>query len=94
MATESVWVWLERTHAEMSYQQRVDATALVKEAEERAAHPWHPTPDTSPRCPTCGSHEFYRITGGRKLARFATIGVFAVPKALKSFECRNCKGRW
>ena len=33
-------------------------------------------------------------TGGRKAARVAMIGVFAAPKAMKSYECLNCKARW
>ncbi|MEX0991722.1 MAG: hypothetical protein WD004_05565 [Actinomycetota bacterium] len=45
-------------------------------------------------CPTCGSHDVYRITGGRKAARVAVMGVFAAPKVMKSFQCRSCKGRW
>ena len=47
-----------------------------------------------PRCPTCGSTNIRRITGGRKAARVAMIGVFAAPKAMKSYECLNCRARW
>ena len=48
----------------------------------------------TPSCPTCGSTRIYHIGGGRKVARFALIGPFALPKAVKSFQCRNCKARW
>jgi DNA-directed RNA polymerase subunit RPC12/RpoP len=51
-------------------------------------------PADVPRCPTCGSLNVQRITGGRKAARVALIGVFAAPKAMKSYECLNCKARW
>jgi len=47
-----------------------------------------------PMCPTCGSSNVRRITGGRKAARVGLIGVFAAPKAMKSYECLNCKARW
>jgi len=47
-----------------------------------------------PKCPTCGSTNVRRITGGKKVARVALIGVFAAPKAMKSYECMNCKARW
>lgn len=49
---------------------------------------------TAPKCPTCTSANVRRITGGRKLGRLAMIGPFAIPKALKSYECLNCKARW
>ncbi len=47
-----------------------------------------------PRCPTCGSTNVRRITGARKAGRVALLGVFAAPKAMKSFECLNCGARW
>lgn len=48
----------------------------------------------APRCLTCGSTNVHRITGAQKLGRVALIGVFAAPKAMKSYECLNCKARW
>jgi hypothetical protein len=47
-----------------------------------------------PVCPTCRSTNVRRITGGRKVARVAAIGLFAAPKAMKSYECLTCKARW
>jgi hypothetical protein len=47
-----------------------------------------------PRCPTCGATTVKRITGAQKVGRVALIGVFAAPKAMKSYECLNCKARW
>jgi hypothetical protein len=48
----------------------------------------------TPRCPACGSTNVEWISGASKVGRWAVIGVFALPKALKSYECRTCRTRW
>jgi hypothetical protein len=52
-------------------------------------------PDPSrhiPRCPTCGSSRVRLVTG--KIGTAALVGIFALPKMAKTFECLNCRYRW
>jgi hypothetical protein len=48
----------------------------------------------APKCPACGSTDVEWISGASKVGRWAAIGPFSLPKALKSYECRTCSTRW
>lgn len=57
-----------------------------------------PLPQTSetdniPKCPTCGSTNIKKISGGK---RWLTTGIFGLGSgdALKSYECLNCQYKW
>jgi hypothetical protein len=46
------------------------------------------------KCPTCGSETAVQITGTDKFASAMLVGVFALGKMGKSFECAYCHYRW
>ena len=48
----------------------------------------------TPKCPNCYSISIFRITGGEKVAQAMLIGVFALGKISKTYECSNCGYRW
>jgi hypothetical protein len=47
-----------------------------------------------PTCPNCRSVSILRITGADKAVSAALVGVFALGKMTKSYECRACRYRW
>lgn len=56
-----------------------------------------PRPDLHPprvNCPTCGDRMGERITGSSKVNRVLLTGVFAIPFAGQTFECKSCGYRW
>jgi hypothetical protein len=54
---------------------------------------WTNKPDV-PTCPHCKCINILRITGGDKFVSALAVGVFALGKMTKSFECINCRYRW
>lgn len=60
-------------------------------AKERVQ--WTNKPDV-PTCPHCSCINIVRITGADKAGSALLVGVFALGKMTKSFECLNCRYRW
>jgi hypothetical protein len=48
----------------------------------------------APICPTCGSKSVTRISTADKAGGLAAYGVFAAPRAFKTFECQSCGAKW
>lgn len=46
-----------------------------------------------PKCPTCGSTNVKRISGGERAASIIGFGIFS-KKIGKSYKCLNCKYTW
>lgn len=46
-----------------------------------------------PTCPTCGSNKVEKISTGKKLVGFATVGVFASNFG-KTMYCKQCGYKW
>jgi hypothetical protein len=47
-----------------------------------------------PKCPTCGSENVQRITGGEKVSAAAMIGLFSMGTLTKNYRCNNCLHKW
>lgn len=60
-------------------------------AKERVQ--WTNKPDV-PTCPHCKCINIVRITATDKAGSALLVGVFALGKMTKSFECLNCRYRW
>jgi predicted RNA-binding Zn-ribbon protein involved in translation (DUF1610 family) len=63
-------------------------------AEFSSLQPEHRAVASKIKCPTCGSSEIMRITGVDKVATAALVGVFALGRISKSFQCQNCGYKW
>ena len=50
-------------------------------------------PQYQPKCPTCGSHRYRRITNTKRALSFLTWGL-ASDKIGKQFECMDCGYKW
>lgn len=47
-----------------------------------------------PKCPTCGSESIQRISGADKVAAAALVGIFALGRISKTFQCLKCGNKW
>ena len=56
----------------------------------RPLNPPKPQAQYVPKCPICHSPNIHKITTGKKVARAAIWGIFALPKAGKEWHCDNC----
>jgi predicted RNA-binding Zn-ribbon protein involved in translation (DUF1610 family) len=57
-------------------------------------HLFGSTVDQKPRCPTCGSEQLMRFSGGVKVAKIASFGVLGLGNVHKTFKCKNCGYKW
>ena len=52
-----------------------------------------PTPQNTPKCPTCGSTNVEKISTAKKAFGFAMVGLFSSNLG-KTMHCRNCGYKW
>ena len=48
----------------------------------------------TPRCPTCRSSNVHKISAASKIGSAVMIGIFALGKIGKTYQCNDCKCRW
>ena len=52
-----------------------------------------PTPQNTPKCPTCGSTNVEKISTAKKAFGFAMVGLFSSNLG-KTMHCKNCGYKW
>lgn len=77
--------------SEKAYNKRIKNSA--ESYNRRAEREYSNAPQSSPKCPTCGSTNVAPISTAKRAAGGIMFGMFSSTFG-KSYECKDCKYKW